>query len=653
MGPQRTRQKSKRPSLWRQKSRDDSDSEGTPRRHRFPKELYTYTALPAKTAIRILTLLPGRGRAQISCLLSVVELDRAPPYNALSYAWGHKRDTRLIICQGKRLEVPANLRNALERIRQQTDTAQVLWADAVCIDQKNHAERGIQVMHMPRIYSNARRVLVWLGEGFTENLRLWDFPDDDCEATEMLERLNAEFESLVGQENAGAGVRSVSSLAPSDSYLDDRTEVWAGLLKLLSQPWFNRLWVLQEVGFAQNVVVLFGDARMDFDRLMKIALRIPEDIKDHFGLAGFTANVFSVFPGRGQILYPDYRNVDFLEVMVITRAQQASDPRDFVFALLGHPTASINGSLIVQPDYTRTAEAVFSELAIKLIQNNRSCRILSAVCHIDEHYLENTTYPSWAPRWDREASSSILGADGDLQTFCDPKNDSSTFWYQITPSTEVVRLRGFTFDVVNKSSMVVNVDQKRYLFQKEIDAELMRTIMQFDKLQDRYKDVNTRLSVIAHTCVAIDAFPTKPWARDTSTDSVADFAAFRLRLLKQNSQEGDALLCRELSPEGFDALRESARLGNADRFYASAIATCGYRRFFATDSGLLGVGPRVLRKGDICCILYGGSVPYILRRVGDRYRLVGEAYIHEATHYIDVASLILSQRYRDQVFDIY
>jgi hypothetical protein len=37
-----------------------------------------------------------------------------------------------------------------------------LWADAVCINQKDNEERGFQVRQMPSVYANAVRVLVWI-----------------------------------------------------------------------------------------------------------------------------------------------------------------------------------------------------------------------------------------------------------------------------------------------------------------------------------------------------------------------------------------------------------------------------------------------------------------------------------------------------------
>jgi hypothetical protein len=66
-----------------------------------------------------------------------------------------------------------------------------------------------------------------------------------------------------------------------------------------------------------------------------------------------------------------------------------------------------------------------------------------------------------------------------------------------------------------------------------------------------------------------------------------------------------------------------------------ASRACYHRRFFVTKRGLFfffffffGLGPCVLEEGDICWVIFGGTVPFILRRKGSCYLLLGEAYVH-------------------------
>lgn len=51
---------------------------------------------------------------------------------------------------------------ALKDLRQE-EKDQVLWVDAICIDQKNDTERSAQVALMGRSYSETSHLLIWLG----------------------------------------------------------------------------------------------------------------------------------------------------------------------------------------------------------------------------------------------------------------------------------------------------------------------------------------------------------------------------------------------------------------------------------------------------------------------------------------------------------
>ena len=53
-----------------------------------------------------------------------------------------------------------------------------------------------------------------------------------------------------------------------------------------------------------------------------------------------------------------------------------------------------------------------------------------------------------------------------------------------------------------------------------------------------------------------------------------------------------------------------------------------YRKFFTTQKGTIGLGPRSMRPGDLVCILSGGRVPFIVRAEGPYFRLIGESYVY-------------------------
>jgi len=54
------------------------------------------------------------------------------------------------------------------------------------------------------------------------------------------------------------------------------------------------------------------------------------------------------------------------------------------------------------------------------------------------------------------------------------------------------------------------------------------------------------------------------------------------------------------------------------------------RRFFSSPEGYIGLASSKALPTDIICILFGASLPYILRKTerDGYYVLVGEAYVH-------------------------
>jgi hypothetical protein len=51
------------------------------------------------------------------------------------------------------------------------------------------------------------------------------------------------------------------------------------------------------------------------------------------------------------------------------------------------------------------------------------------------------------------------------------------------------------------------------------------------------------------------------------------------------------------------------------------------RRFFITSGGCFGLGPRNAEEGDVVFVLLGCSVPVVLRRNGEDWSFVGEAFV--------------------------
>jgi hypothetical protein len=165
--------------------------------------------------IRLLRLLHSEDEnAVIQCQLFNYSLQessqRTHPYDALSYVWGKSSETRPIRIDKQELPVTPNLHEALSRLRYRY-IDRILWVDAICIDQKNIQEKEQQIQFMAKIYGQANRVVVWLGET----------ADNSNQALEEI-------------RVAGSKI-STNSL--------DKETMQQAILALLQRPWFRRIWV--------------------------------------------------------------------------------------------------------------------------------------------------------------------------------------------------------------------------------------------------------------------------------------------------------------------------------------------------------------------------------------------------------------------------
>lgn len=115
-------------------------------------------------------------------------LNDCPEYTALSYTWESPLLTAKSIAAYKNAQVNASVKvggvTKVIRITKSLDEAlstinelrfsgtlqipEYIWADGLCINQQDKAEKQIQVPLMGEIYSNCTLALVWLGKDETD-----------------------------------------------------------------------------------------------------------------------------------------------------------------------------------------------------------------------------------------------------------------------------------------------------------------------------------------------------------------------------------------------------------------------------------------------------------------------------------------------------
>jgi hypothetical protein len=129
---------------------------------------YVYDQLPiVPQTTRLLHLKPASSNAEeLRASLVHADITQGPPldYEALSYVWGDPVFPEVLhLDGGGTIAITANLFQCLVSLRR-VDRTRVLWVDAVCINQKNVLEKERQVAFMGKIYKNASRAVIWLGQ---------------------------------------------------------------------------------------------------------------------------------------------------------------------------------------------------------------------------------------------------------------------------------------------------------------------------------------------------------------------------------------------------------------------------------------------------------------------------------------------------------
>lgn len=252
-----------------------------------------------KNSMRLVKIQPAADESDpLVCTLTEVTFGSRPKFEALSYMWGTEKIDEPITLNGALFEVKRNLLDALRFLRGQVAVGkarQPFWIDAICINQADLKERTRQVRIMDEIYNRAATVVVWLGTKYT---KYQDRSTDDHKCAED------------GEEAEGSS--------------QDSSAVQQMMVRhLRSDPYWERLWILQEIGRATKLRVCFGNWSSSWEGFMDLITLHNSD-----GNSG---------PMRLNKLRQEKYNGSHTLKRLLVEHQEAkcSEPRDKVYGLVG------------------------------------------------------------------------------------------------------------------------------------------------------------------------------------------------------------------------------------------------------------------------------------------------------------------------------
>jgi hypothetical protein len=615
--------------------------------------------------IRVLELSPGENHAPLEGKLHVVNIDFKYPskktkwsekwtrytnhavsldtrqpvwYTALSYVWGVPVFDETIRFADKTVTISSSLAAALYRLRS-TEHSVFLWIDQVCINQLDIPEKQRQIPMMGLIYTNATNTVIWLGD---------EDGQDPSLALETMEYVYARLQ--MGDVEITTQDFTRLDFPPPDH------RSWRTVQQLLQRPWLSRLWVIQEAVLSRNLFVKCGDAVVSWDDLAAwcyvwqscglIQWLRTHDQHDH-GSTGASHNRRHLPPGASIIntLQSDRLQNQMLSEtgyllnsLVTTRYAQATDPKDKIYGVLGIVKANI------VPDYSpaRTAREVYHEACVTQIPGS-VYEMLSCVDH------DSPLVPSWIPDWSTDRVTRALGystkattlyragwrvvAESIVFTGRPSKVELSEDKLQVTVS-------GIAFDTV---SILGDVMEDPII---DID-DLSAGNSSWASNVQLIKDTHDKNGYPAPNVSIYDAFwHTLVAGRDDSgtvapSQEHSDVFSLILDTItgEMPSLPGQTYSSRRQKGHfTINSLRTRKPAKTLEDLRTAIRSALTMRRFAITEKGYFTLVPRGTKEGDVIVVFEKACIPFVIRKTrsddcdGQKYELLGEAYVHGIMH---------------------
>jgi len=613
---------------------------------------YPDEPLPEEKSIIRLLRIDRKTKSSIVGELKRFSLDsnQYPPFTTISHVWGqHKADERVgIIVNGAEFRVTPNVFSILELARNHPDFKEVewIWIDSICINQQDSVEKSAQVAIMGRIYRKSEVTAVWLGKAEKETNAAMDF-----------------LSGMVRRKPALKKKYRATNKRQTPSDLRD-PEKWKPLRSFFELPWWKRVWTLQEFIIPRKLKFYWGHRSIDrselkgalyaiwlcdpFDRLLE------EDI---FWPAWYRRRMHSWYAHKKKV-----GEKSLLAWLSYNSNAKVTDDRDRIYGVLGLVRGE-DSKLVGKPKYgSENAVDLYRRLVTSWVQGFKSLDIICFAQLFNSRKFEKLenggSLPSWVPDWRAPLDTFVVpllvsqSGNSDIDNFRPVDADNHSAVYAAS-GTEVPRIRSFeifdqlpcegirvdTIDQLSdmptaqgppNASLVQSASPEdrgprgrfAYLQEPAASTELLNDVVRCLVLdrKDRYLS----------TPAPVEQFREQFQLLAASNSPPSEFAQWFQRN-KKFRIKGNTLeeLCKQLPMP-----KAEMEMGRDERNFLSRMLDTTQpkkmnRRLVTTSRGHLGMAPPEAKNGDVVCVLFGCSVPVVLRKRHDLgWEFIGECYLH-------------------------
>lgn len=525
------------------------------------------------------------------------------------------------------------------------------WIDSICIDQDNISERTSQVKLMGQIYRQAKGTIVWLADG----------SDDTTTAINLLSHL-AERRHEFRRDYKKRARKSM----PAD--LIDHPG-WKPLESLLDLPWWRRVWTLQEFILAKDSTFYCGAqsiSRHEFRRGLH-ALELCGPLEQYI-----KTTVWTTAWNRRRLLqwYEHDQNrykMSLVSLMAFCGDYETTDSRDRIWAVHGLARQE-DQQMIGRPTYCYDARTLYTGLVQAFLAHYRS---LDIICFAQLFQSHDTDWPTWLPDWRVHCPPYVVP----LMVSQSANEPLANFRPVTGPPRSAKKVKRISAYKASGAELPVanSSDMFNHLKCRGVMIDSIDGLGGIPSSDGRFVPSTASTSPVNTTFTneSSNGNTYRGLIRSIVLDRQDKYLEFRapipqygreLRQLVMTANEGSEpgaagppwflewwelnkdLRIRGLSVKDICQLQNTASkstitgepiLKHSKSAFSRIRGVMGgkIRRLMVTTDGSIGVAPRRAQKGDIVCVLYGCSVPVVLRKCGTEFEsvtlfeFIGECYL--------------------------
>lgn len=615
---------------------------------------YTYLPLSANEPFRILELEPAAHTGDI-LRGKLLHANAEDTYEAISYVWGNPTRTHCIaLCSGScELAITESADSALRGLRHATEPRR-LWIDAICINQTDNEEKAVQVRKMNKVYRNAERVLVWLGND----------EDDDGLGSRVVAFVRSFNVEIRGYPDVFPRVHPTTLKEKAQRHLHATT--LEPLSAFLDKTWFKRRWVVQEVGCSREALIHCGNYSLDFTDFVKLVEILQSESISQFHITHdilvCLRATLRMMRSHSDMWAPSINipascdsHLDIAYMLNTFGNHQCLDDRDKIFALLG--LMDEDAVPHVNVDYEQTATDLYRDLGSAYIVSRHFTSAILGLLQCAGAFqpidFQQRQLPSFIPDWRNQKSfapllnytfrwdyaNTILRDDDPFEEPIYHQEEQKLILYGVIVGTIIDSTPAAGPDNAANALDFPLQEWIRLLnnpvFEPAVpnsDKDLLQSVTAifwsnpfaafWTLSQKGLEDYDSIKNVL--TCGMLDKLG---WAMKEQLNFWCGTALKKDRLSRFLGKfpwwrnMGINKIEREIKETASD-------FEDCERIFQHSIAG---RSLFATETRILGLGPGNLKTGDILAVFSEATVPFVLRPTGtpQEYWVVGDAYSYE------------------------